>query len=70
MPREKSHKPYYMLVAHIKSAGLTVTDVAKTLQISRRTFDNKVNGNSDFTIQESQSIKKLLNKTTDDIFLQ
>lgn len=70
MARVTRNKPYHMLAAYAKTSGYSIDELAQKLSITRRTFDNKVHGRSEFTLSEALEIKRLLGKTIDEIFLQ
>ncbi len=70
MALAQKHKPYYMIEGYAKKAGLSLDQLAEALEITRRTLDNKIYGRTFFTLPESLKIKKLLQQTIEDIFLQ
>ncbi len=67
--REKKHPEYYAIKAYQILKKLTDDDVAAYLGISKRTFNDKVSGYSDFTLVEGTKMAQLFEKTQDEIFL-
>lgn len=60
---------YELVHGYIRLAGYTLDEAAKLLNITRRTLDNKIKGNSDFTLSEAMKIKRLVGKSIDEIFI-
>lgn len=61
-----------MLRQHIEDSGITMSHIARRLDISRATIYNKLNGSSEFTASEIYAISRILhlsNKERDLIFL-
>ena len=67
--RVKKHPEYYAIKAYQILQKLTDDDMAKHLGVTRRTYCDKVNGYSDFTLAEGAMVARILNKTQDEIFL-
>lgn len=67
--REKKHPKYYAVKAYQMLEKLSDDDVADFLGITKRTYNDKVNGYSDFTPSEGLALATLLNKTQGEIFL-
>lgn len=53
-------------VAQIR-AGLTREDIAKILGLNSATIYRKINGESDFTLNELKKLKKILGLTNNDV---
>lgn len=67
--REKRvHKPYNKFKGFIREHGITYEDIAKTLGITPGTVSMKVNGYSDFYLNEIAVIKNKYG-AKDEIFL-
>lgn len=60
---------YELVTGYIKLAGYSLSELADKLGITRRTLANKINGYSDFTISEALTIKEIVGKSIDEIFL-
>lgn len=67
--REKKHPKYYAIKAYQMLEKLTDDDVADFLGITKRTYNDKVNGYSDFTPAEGLALASLFKKTQGEIFL-
>lgn len=66
--RERVHKPYNNFKGFIRANGLTYKDIALTLGVTIGTVSMKVNGYSDFYLNEIALIKNKYG-ASDDIFL-
>lgn len=67
--REKKHPVYFALRAYQLLERLSDDDMADYLGITKRTYNDKVNGYSDFSPPQAMAIAKKLNRTQDEIFL-
>lgn len=52
--------------AKVVAMGLTLEEVARRMGINPSTLDRKMSGNSDFTRNEIQILRKMLSMTADD----
>ncbi|WBW95282.1 helix-turn-helix transcriptional regulator [Oceanirhabdus sp. W0125-5] len=59
---------YCNLKGLIRGANLTQKNIAEILEISESSFNLKINGKSDFTVEEARKISKIFNKSIDNIF--
>lgn len=59
---------YCKLKGLMTENNITQVQLAKLLSISVSTLNQKLNGKSDFTIQEAKKISEILNKEVDVIF--
>lgn len=59
---------YCKLKGLMTEKNITQVQLAKLLGISVSTLNQKLNGKSDFTIQEAKKISEILNKEVDVIF--
>lgn len=59
---------YCKLKGLMTENNITQVQLAKLLGISVSTLNQKLNGKSDFTIQEAKKISEILNKEVDVIF--
>ena len=67
---QRKHKPYYAIKAFQILARKTSKECAEILGISERTYWNKINGYSDFSIPEAEALAQFLGrKKLDDIFM-
>ena len=66
--KPKSHDPYNKFKGFIRGKGLKYEEIGKLLGVSTTTVSQKINGNSDFYLNE---IEKIINEygATRDIFL-
>ena len=67
--REKVHPTYHFVKAHQKTIGLTDEQVATKLGMSVRTYNDKINGYSDFSLLDGKRLAELLGSTQEEIFL-
>ena len=58
-----------LLRDRIKAAGYMIKFVAKTLNLSKQGFTNKMYGRTEFTQNEIMELKKLLNLTNEEVEL-
>lgn len=61
---------YALVEGYLHLKGYEVEDICKKLGISRRTWRNKVNGASDFSLEEAVMISNLVGDSIDSIFLR
>mgnify|MGYP001623678933 CR=1 FL=1 len=66
--KERVHKPYNNFKGFIRASGLTYKDIALTLGVTIGTVSMKVNGYSDFYLNEIALLKSKYG-VSDDIFL-
>lgn len=64
-----AHMKYPMVQAYATLKGVTLDSVAEKLNITRRTLYNKINGRSEFSLDESRKICEILGYSADQIFL-
>lgn len=69
MARLKKHPKYYAIEAYQILSKKSDKDMAKLLGISTRTYKDRINGYSDFSCWEGETLAKLFGKSKDDIFL-
>lgn len=69
MPREKIHPEYYAVKGHQILKRVSDEDIARELNISVRTYREKVKGYYDFSLQEGEKLSRLLDVGKDDLFL-
>ena len=67
--REKKHPRYYAIKAYQLLEKLSDDDVANYLGITKRTYNDKVNGYSDFSPAEGLALATLFKKSQGEIFL-
>lgn len=60
---------YTLVEGYLKLADISIDEICQELKITRRTFNNKVNGLSDFTLKEAMHISLKANRPIDEIFL-
>lgn len=56
--RKRTHEPYTKLKGFLKERGITYREIAELLDISVTAVGSKVNGMSDFSLSEAQTIKR------------
>ncbi|HHX69841.1 MAG TPA: helix-turn-helix transcriptional regulator [Gallicola sp.] len=66
--KTQKHLPYNRLKAALVERGLTQDHIAKLLNLSKSTVNQKINGSLDFTFSEVEKICDDLSVSTD-IFL-
>ncbi|NDO45440.1 hypothetical protein [Clostridium sp. MD294] len=57
MRKEKIHQPYNKFKGFLKEKELTYSDVGKVLNISVTAVLNKINGVSDFYVEEVKTLQ-------------
>lgn len=67
--RKKCHPPYYAIPAFIILAKTTKAHVARELNMSVRTFTDKINGYGDFSHTQGERLATILNRSMQEIFL-
>lgn len=67
--RPKKHPEYYAIVAYQILARKSDEQMAKSLNIATRTYQEKVKGWADFTIQEGDVLVRELGRSRDELFL-
>lgn len=60
---------YTLVEGYLKLADVSVDEICEELDITRRTFNNKINGFSDFTLKEAKYISSKVGRPIDEIFL-
>lgn len=63
------HKPYYAIPAYQILSKKTDKEMAEILNITVRTYKNKISGVSDFTWEQAQILSRVFEKTQEEIFL-
>lgn len=69
MNRKIRHSKYYAIPAYMALEKKSYADCSRYLEISERTFKDKVNGYSDFSAEQGRKLAVFLNRTQDEIFL-
>ena len=64
----KIHKPYAKFKGWLRENGLTYGDIAEYLGLDKSTVSLKVNGQSDFFLNEIQALKSKYNLSSDIFF--
>lgn len=67
MTRKKIHPPYNRFKVWLKDNAITYSTIATLLGITPTSVMNKINGQSDFLLSETQLIKSEY-RLTDEIF--
>lgn len=67
--RSLKHKEYYKIKGYQILAKKSDEEMAKALNISKRTYTDKVNGYSDFSSEQGRKIAFILGVSQDEIFL-
>lgn len=67
--RELIHPKYYAIDAYQILAKKSDEDMADILGISVRTYKDKKTGYLDFSVQQGDTIARVLKRTKDEIFL-
>ena len=67
--RNKKHPEYYAIKPYQKLKKLSDEDVAAHLGITKRTYNDKINGYSDFTNSQGEKLAEILGKSQSEIFL-
>lgn len=60
---------YPMVEGYCNLAGGSLNDLAKVLDITRRTLTNKISGKTDFTLEEALIVANYCGRSLDSIFL-
>ncbi|MEG2769327.1 MAG: hypothetical protein RR902_00750 [Oscillospiraceae bacterium] len=53
-------KMYQNLKENLHKKRITIRDYAKLLGVTEKTVQNKINGNTDFTLQEAETTRRVL----------
>lgn len=69
MVREKKHPPYYALKGYQLIKRISDERMAEILEICVRSYRDKRDGYSDFSIPQAQKISEVLDLPTEEIFL-
>lgn len=69
MAKAKKHKPYVMFKGCMERAGYDMGKLAQRLKQTQRTITNKINGTSDFSLEEGRVISALFGMPQVEIFL-
>lgn len=67
--RPRKHPEYYAITAYQILARKSDADMAKILDIAPRTYQEKVRGWADFTVQEGTILAQELGRTRDELFV-
>ena len=67
--RKKKHKKYYAIPAYQILSKKTDDEMAQLLGICKRTYKEKIEGYSDFTLEQSKKLSSIFGKTQEEIFL-
>ncbi len=60
---------YELVHGYIKLAGYTLDEAADALGMTKRTLENKIRGNTDFTLSEARKLKRLTGRSIDELFV-
>lgn len=69
MKRKKVHPPYYMIEGYQIIRQITDAFMADALGMAVRTYREKRDGYSDFTLPQAEKIAEILECSKDQIFL-
>ncbi|WP_343121168.1 hypothetical protein [Intestinimonas butyriciproducens] len=67
--RPKRHPEYYAISAYQILARKTDEEMAKAVGIKTRTYQEKIKGWADFTVQEGDILARELGRTRDELFV-
>ena len=67
--RRMKHAEYHNIIGYQKIRKKTNADMAKALDISCRTYHDKVKGYSEFTAEQGKVISSILSVSQDELFL-
>lgn len=67
--RTKKHKKYYKIPAYQILSRKTDEEMAKELGICKRTYKEKIEGYSNFSMEEGKKLSLIFNVPQDEIFL-
>ena len=67
--KKMKHKPYYAIPAYQILAKKTDDEMAAILDITTRTYKDKIKGCSDFTSEQGRILASVFGKTQEEIFL-
>ena len=56
--KPKIHPPYNLLKVYAKDNGIKYSDMAKVIGVTETTISMKINGDSDFYLNEFNALKK------------
>jgi plasmid maintenance system antidote protein VapI len=67
--RVKKHQKYYAIPAYQILCKKTDDEMAQMLGICTRTYKEKIEGYSDFTLEQGKKLSLIFGKTQEEIFL-
>lgn len=67
--RIKKHPKYYRIPAYQILQKKSDDEMAKALNMCKRSYKEKIEGYSDFTSEQGRTISKILGVSQDEIFL-
>jgi len=66
--RKKKHDKYFKIPAYQILCKITDEEMAKTLNVCKRTYKEKIEGYSDFTSEQGKLLSSIFGVSQDDIF--
>ena len=67
--RKRKHNRYFAIPAYQVLKKLTDKDVANHLGVSTRTYKDKIEGWSEFSLSEGRALSELLTVTQEELFI-
>lgn len=61
-------KPFVFISAYAKGRGMSISDLAKSLSITPRTLNNKINRKSSFTMDQALALSETLGVPAGELF--
>ncbi|MDR1464913.1 MAG: hypothetical protein LBJ11_06410 [Oscillospiraceae bacterium] len=66
----RQHEPYYAIPALLQLNRISRSEAAALLGVTQRTFDDRIAGYGDFSIQDAAKLGQKLNEDWSQIFLE